>query len=101
MEEATDRAPVRTQPRLKVFQPAELQIGGTATRVHILDLSELGALMHGRVDLDPGKQVTLHCCGWTRSANIAWAASGRFGLRFKLALTAAQVAAVTTFLTKA
>lgn len=96
MDEASDRAPVRTQPRLKVFQPAELQVGGTTTRVHVLDLSALGALMHGRVDLDPGKQVILLCCGWSRSATIAWAASGRFGLRFKQALTAAEVAAATS-----
>jgi hypothetical protein len=96
MDDATDRAPIRTQARLKVFQPAELQVGDTATRVHVLDLSELGALMHGRVDLDPGKQVTLRCCGWSRPASIAWAASGRFGLRFKQALTPAQIAAATT-----
>lgn len=95
MDDETDRAPVRIQARLKVFQPAELQVGATVTRVHVLDLSALGALMHGRVDLDPGKQVTLHCCGWARTATIAWAASGRFGLRFKQALTAADIAAAT------
>jgi hypothetical protein len=93
MDDATDRASVRRQPRLKVFQPAQLRVGEASTRVHVLDVSALGALMHGRVDLDPGRQVTLVCCGWTRGASIAWAAGGRFGLRFKEPLTTAQIAA--------
>ncbi|WP_375421223.1 PilZ domain-containing protein [uncultured Sphingomonas sp.] len=86
----------RSEPRLKVFQPATLHGGGDAARVHVLDVSPKGALVHGFAQVAPGNLLALACCGWTRAANVAWKTDKRFGVRFVEPLSSGDISAATT-----
>lgn len=86
----------RSEPRLKVFQPALLEGHAGAARVHVLDVSPKGAMVHGLAQVAPGNLLALACCGWTRAANVAWKTDKRFGVRFVEPLTTGDITAATS-----
>jgi hypothetical protein len=86
----------RSESRLKVFQPATLHGGGDPARVHVLDVSAKGALVHGFAKVAPGNLLALVCCGWTRAANVAWKTDKRFGVRFVEPLSSGDISAAAT-----
>lgn len=90
----------RSEPRLKVFQPATLHGGTGAARVHLLDVSARGALVHGFAQVAPGNLLALACCGWTRAANVAWKTDKRFGVRFVEPLSSGDISAATAIVRK-
>ncbi|WP_445193105.1 PilZ domain-containing protein [Sphingomonas sp. Tas61C01] len=90
----------RSEPRLKVFQPATLHTGGDPARVHVLDVSPRGALVHGLAQVAPGNLMALVCCGWTRAANVAWKTDKRFGVRFVEPLSSGEISAATSIVRK-
>lgn len=85
----------RAEPRLKIFQPATMHVGADPVRVHLLDVSPSGAMVHGFAGVAPGNLLALACCGWTRAANVAWLTDKRFGVRFVQPLSAGDVSAAT------
>lgn len=90
----------RGEPRLKVFQPATLHTGANPARVHVLDVSPQGALVHGLAQVAPGHLMALVCCGWTRAANVAWRTDKRFGVRFVEPLSSSEISAATSIVRK-
>ena len=84
----------RRSKRLKVFLLAEVVIDDRAMRVHVLDISSFGALLHTGNVQDPSKSVALRLKEDLCVARIVWAGSGRIGLAFQPALSPDQIAAV-------
>lgn len=81
----------RARPRRKLFQPAELDTAAGRVRAHLLDLSETGALVNAAAPPAADSFATLICGALQRSARVTWVKGTRFGIRFVLPLTAAQV----------
>lgn len=67
-------------PRHKVFLPAELRDVHGATRVHLLNLSTTGALLHGEATPNPGTMIQLTCGDTTWLARVVWVQQKRFGV---------------------
>ena len=88
------RLGLRAHVRHKIFQPALVQRGGAASRVHLLDVSRGGAQLHCHTPLEPGADVTLECADRQRPARIVWREGSRHGLQFKVPLDETQVAAL-------
>ncbi len=82
----------RVQPRFKLFQPATMVIANELVRVHLLDLSTSGALIHAPVPPAMAAIVRLECAGRMRMARVVWVAGNRFGIAFALPLQEDQVA---------
>ena len=78
--------------RHKVFLPAELIGPDGTTRVHILNLSATGALIHADAPPMTGATVRLSCgaIGW--GARVMWSQGKRFGIMNQVPLTIAQTA---------
>ena len=70
----------RGSARHKVFLPAEMTHAGGASRVHLLNLSPAGALVHGDAVPRPGAVVQISCASATWPARVVWAQHKRFGL---------------------
>lgn len=70
----------RGGPRHKVFLPAEMQGLNGLSRVHLLNLSRTGALIHGERAPAPGAIVQLRCAAATWSVRVVWAQPQRFGV---------------------
>ena len=51
-----------------------------SSRVHLLNLSPAGALVHGEVAPRPGEVVQLRCAAATWLARVVWAQHKRFGV---------------------
>lgn len=81
----------RRSPRLKLFLPSEMVVKGTPTRVHLLNLSTGGALVHAAAPVAPGSSVIIHFAHHARAARVAWAAGNRAGLAFTTPLSDAGV----------
>jgi hypothetical protein len=88
-----DTRHTRATPRLKVFEPAEMRVGLTTERVHLLDLSFGGALVHSVAPPAVGATVRIACAGTTRLARVVRRDGDRFGVQFMLPLTKDQLAA--------
>ena len=84
----------RAAPRIKIFMPTDLEVGGRSMRAHLLDLSVTGALAYAPIPPQEGASVQLACGVALRRATVMWVAGPRFGLAFALPLTPAQVDAV-------
>jgi hypothetical protein len=84
----------RVAKRVKVFQPAMLVADGRARRVHLLDVSAAGALVHAQEPVAKGAQVRVECAGVVRDAAVRWSEGKRFGLLFERQLSAEQVGAL-------
>lgn len=78
-----DGARLRAAPRIKTFQPAEMSHGmGEPLRVHLLNLSTGGALVHASTAPAIGQEVRLTCGIPLGSARVQWTEGNRFGVRF-------------------
>lgn len=84
----------RATPRLKIFQPAQMVLGDRSVRVHLLDISVGGALVHAAIPPELGSRVTLDCAGIARPATVRWVGGSRFGVAFDRPLNDAEVEAV-------
>lgn len=82
---------VRATPRFKLFQPTEMIASGAIRRVHILDLSAGGALVHAPDPPAPKTPLQLRCGNETRSARVAWVDQHRFGITFTIPLSDERV----------
>lgn len=82
---------LRAFPRYKLFEPTDLVVGGQKQRVHMLNLSSGGALIHRNEPLAPGTRVRLRCGQNHVSGKVAWASGSRLGLAFLVPLTDDQV----------
>jgi hypothetical protein len=76
----------RGSKRVKVFQPACMREAAGASRVHLLDVSLSGALLHSAAPPPPGTRVEIDCAGILRAGSVCWRQGTRFGLRFDLPL---------------
>ena len=85
---------LRATPRYKLFEPTELTVGALEMRVHMLNLSSGGALIHGAEPPTPGTRVRLRCGPTFLSAKVAWTNGSRFGLTFLVPLNDNQVKGV-------
>lgn len=84
---------LRAKPRLKAFQQTEMRrVDGAVVKVHLLDLSVTGALVHCPEPPAKGDAVHLSLGGAFRVGEVAWSEERRFGLHFRVPLTDAQVA---------
>lgn len=88
------RLGLRAFPRDKIFQPATLVAGVQSARVHMLDVSRGGAKIHIARAPDVGAPVLLAWAGQRRTAQVAWSAGNRCGLRFNVPLNPCQIAAL-------
>jgi hypothetical protein len=78
-------------PRLKVFQPVEVDSGSGPTRAHLLNVSHTGALVHCASAPDEGASIYIGLPGTSRHARVVWRDGKRFGAEFVGQLTAAQI----------
>lgn len=85
---------LRATPRYKLFEPTELVVCGPKLRVHMLNLSVGGALIHGAEPPTSGTRVRLRCGLDHLSAKVAWTNGSRFGLTFLVPLNDNQVTLV-------
>ena len=83
---------LRAARRLKLFQPTELRTGEARCRVHLLDLSATGALIHAAAPPARGASVLLACAGSLREARVMWVDGQRLGVSFRSTLTNADLA---------
>jgi hypothetical protein len=60
-------------------------------RVHLLDLSATGALIHHAAPPAVGATVRLECAGRMRMAHVMWVNGSRFGIAFALPLSEHQL----------
>lgn len=101
MEGAVSSRPalsISTEPRgghrHKVFLPAEMTEGDSASRVHLLNLSMTGALLHADTTPSGGSVVQL-AVGDTRwPARVVWVQDKRFGVVHVTPLTRMAVEAL-------
>ncbi len=70
----------RGAPRHKVFLPAEMTTAEGTVRVHLLNLSPTGALLHGDAPPRAGATVQLQCGDERWTARVVWAHDKRFGI---------------------
>ena len=92
-EDRDDVRRLRAKPRLKAFQPTEMRrADGVVAKVHLLDLSGTGALVHAAEPPATGETVHLFLNGAFRAGDVAWSEERRFGLHFRVPMTDAQVA---------
>lgn len=70
----------RGQTRHKVFLPAEMAGCEGASRVHLLNLSPAGALVHGDAAPRPGQVVQFSCADVSWLARVVWSEQKRFGV---------------------
>ena len=85
---------LRAEPRHKLFEPTTMQCGAQRLRVHLLDVSATGALVHHAAPPPIGALVLIDCCGARRSARVMRAEGSRFGVQFTIPLTGGQIASL-------
>jgi hypothetical protein len=93
---AGTEAAARCAKRVKVFQPATLVHAGSTLRIHLLDVSERGALAHAQEPAAAGARVRIECEGVVREASVQWREGRRFGLAFDRPLLPQQVSMLAT-----
>lgn len=84
----------RAAPRHKVFLPAEMAAAGATCRVHLLNLSPTGALIHADAAPEAGTVVQLTCAQASWAVRVVWAHDKRFGVVHVPPLAPAAVAAL-------
>lgn len=82
--------------RSKIFEPASIDHGGTALRVHILDLSAHGALVHAVNPPPVGSSVALRIADHRIWSKIVWVEVSYFGLSFLMPIQADLVDRICT-----
>lgn len=94
-KEDRNGAHLRTSPRIKIFQPAELiDAAGRGRRVHLLNVSTGGALVYGDASPEVGDEVRLVCGMPLGSARVQWTCGRSFGVSFATPLAAAEIEAL-------
>lgn len=73
-------ADLRAAPRQKVFLPAEMTGSGGASRVHLLNMSAVGTLVHSNAAPVMGAIVQLRCEAATWFGQVVWTTHKRFGV---------------------
>lgn len=86
MTSDSDVRRLRDTPRLKLFEPTEMEGPGGPARAHILDLSATGALVHAARPPAVGEHVQLRVAGILRYSRVMWVDDQRFGVAFRLPL---------------
>lgn len=89
--DSSSLAATRAAPRQKVFLPAELVGPEGVRRVHLLNLSASGALLHGEEIPQMGITVRIRCGNELWSARVVWALGKRFGVVHTLPFTPASL----------
>ena len=89
-------ADLRTAPRQKVFLPAEMMGGEGASRVHLLNLSAAGTLVHGQAAPLMGAIVQLRCEAATWFGQVVWTTPKRFGVMHLTPLSGDAVETLVT-----
>lgn len=91
----TGQSTTRIAKRLKIFEPAFIQCGRASARVHLLDLSYTGALVHGGPTAPPsGTFLRIHCKDLDIAARVAWVRGPKFGVEFLKPLFAEELAKI-------
>ena len=85
------RPELRAVKRVKTFVVGELQRDDQAMRVHVLDVSTAGALVHARSAPSIGEGVHLTLGRHGDPGRIVWVDNDRFGIRFSPPLSAARL----------
>lgn len=81
----------RQNTRFKLFVPTVMDAGRGPERVHLLNLSSTGALVHHGSPPSSGTRIRLECLGVRRLATVMWVNGTRFGIAFALRLNEADV----------
>ncbi|MBA2920521.1 hypothetical protein GON01_02305 [Sphingomonas sp. MAH-20] len=84
----------RAEPRLKVFRLGRARADGVPFKVHILDVSKLGARLHASQAPDLGIRITLDCASVSASGTVRWVDARRFGIRFDKPLVQSELATI-------
>ena len=93
--EDRDGAHLRTSPRIKIFQPAELiEADGRTRRVHLLNVSTGGALVYGDATPQVGDVVRLTCGMPLGVARVQWTNGRSFGVAFAAPLAGPEIEAL-------
>lgn len=71
-----------------------MTLGERSVRIHLLDISIGGALVHAADPPETGTRITLDCAGIVRAAVVRWVVASRFGVAFDQPLSEAEVEAV-------
>jgi hypothetical protein len=90
-EQRSDLHHLRAQPRLKLFEPTEMENGPASTRAHLLNLSTGGALVHSVAPPARGQDIRLALGGAPRQARVMWVEERRFGVSFRVPLSPGQL----------
>src|SRR4051812_31766168 len=87
-----DGAHLRVHPRIKIFQPAEMSQGsGQAERVHLLNISKGGAMVHCAKAPGVGEVVRLVCGAHLGLARVQWSNGRSFGVAFAQPISSEQI----------
>lgn len=81
----------RGRHRLKLFQPGTVRVSRDLLRVHVLNISLTGALVHRDQPPPPGTLLDIRIGGMERRASVAWASGARFGIQFQIPLTESEL----------
>ncbi|WP_160296798.1 PilZ domain-containing protein [Sphingomonas sp. ERG5] len=82
----------RSARRLKTFQVASMHIGDDVRRVHLLNLSTTGAMVHASDPPAKGASCRLDAAIDLGSAHVTWVSGQRFGVMFDRPLSDASLA---------
>ena len=84
----SEQQKARIAKRYKVFEATRMQAAAGERRVHLINISETGALVHGTPPApDLATVVRLDVAGDDVPARVMWAAGDRFGVMFLARLT--------------
>ena len=94
MQSAKPLRASRAYARMKVFQPGEMEWGGSRARIHLLDLSRGGALVYAQVPPPVGSILRFVEPACLAAARVVWVRGKRFGVAFAAPLSDALVALI-------
>lgn len=73
----------RQEPRLKVFEPCRLSADQMELRAHILNISEIGALLHSSLLPARNERIRIVVRDELLTAKVIWASHQRVGVAFE------------------
>jgi hypothetical protein len=76
----------RIARRYKIFEATRMQCPAGDLRVHLINISETGALVHGSAPAQ-GAAISLDISGAATPARVVWSDGDRFGVVFLSRLT--------------
>jgi len=81
----------RIAHRYKTFEPTTLRSDAGEARVHLINLSATGALVHMADPPELGAAVCIDLKGTAAEARVVWRDGARFGLAFRTRLTSVTI----------